>query len=151
MLVIRSRESQNARSAVIDEEDKHIVLDGRAQNFTTAGGRLVTHHHSHESLGIKFVLTIIECIMVVHIISIRVVKYFSRERVLFSCGDIIARHENDLVWVHSLLDKDLVCVESISLVPIVIISTAAGDDYGPVVTCLYRRGQLRCHHSAAEG
>ena len=68
---------------------------------------------------------------------------------LLSGGDVVARHEDDLLGVHSLLDEDLVGVEGVRLVPIVVVSTAGRDDDCPVLAGQGRRGQLRSHRAPA--
>ena len=88
--------------------------------------------------------------MIINIVAIRVVKNFALEGILISRGNIITGHENNLLRVHTLLDQDLVGVECVSLVSIVIVSTAAGNDDGPVIACLHGCGKLSCHHSTAE-
>ena len=49
-------------------------------------------------------------------------------------SNVIASHENDLLRVHPLLNQKLVGVVCISLMSIVVITTAACYDYGPIVS-----------------
>jgi len=117
---------------MVNEEYEDVVLDRRPQHFATSCCLLITHHDCHEGLSIQLVFSVIEDIGIVHVVTIGVVKNLAREWVFLSSGNIVTGHEDDLIGVHTLFNEDLVSVESISLVPVIVITTATRNDYGPV-------------------
>ena len=127
---------------MVNEEHKHVVFDRASEYFATTGSFLVTHHDCHKGLSIELVSGIVEHIRVVDVVAIRVVKNLALEWVLFCCSDVITGHKDDLLWIKSLFDKQLVGMMRISLVTIVVVATTTRNDHSPVLfrLCCLKQG-----------
>ena len=134
MLLVGSREGQNARRSMVYKEDEDVVLDRTLEDFSSLNGLGVAHHDGHESFGVKLVARVVQRLLIVHVVALRVVEDLAGERVFLCRGNVVAGHEDDFIRVHALLNQNLVRVVGVSLMPVIVIATRTRDDDGPVVS-----------------
>ena len=120
---------------MVNEEQKDVIFNSASEDFTTASCRFVPHHDCHEGFSVQLIFPIVKHFRIIYVVTIGIVENFAWERVLLCSGNVVARHENYLLRVETLLYQDLVGVEGISLVPIVVISATTSDNHSPVI-CL---------------